>query len=298
MAIYEIQKNGNLKPIKSIPFIDEDEIHRISEGNLDVIFGLEFVRRELPINNFRIDTLAFDPQNNGFVIIEYKKKESFSVIDQGYAYLSLMLNNKADFILEYNNKMREPLKKSDIDWSQSRVMFISPTFTNYQKESINFKNLPIELWEIKKFTNNTIIYNKIKPARTAENINIITKGSKVIDKISSEIKTYTEEDLLRNSSPKIKKAFFSIKEEVYKLVGETDEKIGKTMANFILDGRGLVFVKPQKRKIILSLRKGKYKDKNGKLLPKGWGGYPVIGFSQDEFDIDYIKELIKKACEY
>lgn len=298
MAIYEIQKDANLKPIKSIPFADEEEIHRISEGNLDVIFGLEFVRRELPINNFRIDTLAFDPQNNAFVIIEYKKNESFSVIDQGYAYLGLMLNNKADFILEYNNKMQEPLKKSDIDWSQSRAMFISPAFTIYQKESINFKNLPIELWEIKKFTNNTISYNKIKPAKAAENINIITKGSKVIDKVSNEIKAYTEEDLLHTSSPKIKKAFLSIKEEVYKLDGESDEKIGKTMVNFILDGRGLVFVRPQKKKIKLGLRKGKYKDKNGKLLPKGWGGYPVIGFSQDEFDIDHVKELIKQACEY
>lgn len=297
MAIYEVQKGNNLKPIKSIPFVDEEEIHRISEGNLDVVFGLEFVRRELPINNFRIDTLAFDPQNNAFVIIEYKKKESFSVIDQGYAYLSLMLNNKADFILEYNDKMREPLKKSDIDWSQSRVIFISPTFTSYQKESINFKNLPIELWEIKKFTNNTISYNKIKPAKAAENINI-TKGNKVIDKVSDEIKTYTEEDLLHTSSSKIKKAFLSIKEEVYKVDGEVDEKIGKTMVNFILDGRGLVFVKSQKKKIKLAIRKGKYKDKNGKLLPKGWGGYPVIDFSQDEFDIDYIKELIKQACEY
>jgi len=298
MAIYEIQKDGNLKPIKSMPFANEDEIHRISEENLNTIFGLEFVRREFPINNFRIDTLAFDPQNNAFVIIEYKKDESFSVIDQGYAYLGLMLNNKADFILEYNNKMQEPLNKSDIDWSQSRVMFISPVFTIYQKESINFKNLPIELWEIKKFTNNFISYNKIKPAKSAEDINIITKGSKVINKISNEIKTYTEEDLLRSSSSKIKTAFSSIKEVVYNLDGEIDEKVGKTMVNFTLDDRGLVFVRPQKKKIRLWLRKGKYKDKNDKLLPKGWGGYPFIYFSEDEFDIDYIKELIKQACEY
>jgi hypothetical protein len=75
---------------------------------------------------------------------------NFSVIDQGYAYLSLMLNNKADFILEYNENCKDTLKRDDLDWSQSRVIFISPVFNNYQKESINFKDLPFELWEVKR----------------------------------------------------------------------------------------------------------------------------------------------------
>ena len=38
MAIYEIISNKNLEPIKSIPFSNEQEIHEISEKNLDVIF--------------------------------------------------------------------------------------------------------------------------------------------------------------------------------------------------------------------------------------------------------------------
>ena len=73
---------------------------------------LNFVKTEFAINNFRIDTLAFDDELNSFVIIEYKKDRSFSVIDQGYAYLALMLNNKADFILEYNENKNKTLKKS------------------------------------------------------------------------------------------------------------------------------------------------------------------------------------------
>ena len=66
------------------------------------MFGYEFVKSELQLGNLRIDTLAFDNENRSFVIIEYKIDQSFSVIDQGYAYLGLLLNNKADFILEYN----------------------------------------------------------------------------------------------------------------------------------------------------------------------------------------------------
>src|SRR5690606_32341252 len=117
------------------------------------IFGLDFVRSEFPIGNFRIDTLAFDKDTSSFVIIEYKRDKNFSVVDQGYAYLSLMLNNKADFILEYNENNKNTLRRDAVDWSQSRVIFISPSFTTYQKEAINFKDLPIELWEVKRYSN-------------------------------------------------------------------------------------------------------------------------------------------------
>lgn len=297
MAIYEIN-NNNLSPVKSVPFSQEKEIQIITEKNLDVIFGLEFIQTEYTLSNFRIDTLAFDPQSNAFAIIEYKKNENFHVIDQGYAYLASMLSNKADFILEYNDKMQSPLKKNDVDWSQSRVLFVSPSFTIYQKQAINFENLPIELWEIKRYSNNTLSYNKIRASQAAGNFNVIPKGSKAIKKVSDEIKTYTEEELLSGCSSKIEEVYSSLKKEIYLLYSDADEKIGKTMVNFSIDGRGLVFVRPQKNKIIIWLRKGKYYDKNEKLLPDGWGGYPTITFSEDEFDIDYLKELIKKAYEY
>jgi hypothetical protein len=78
------------------------------------------------LKQFRIDTLAFDPEAKSFVIIEYKRDKTFSVIDQGYAYLLLMLNNKADFILECNESQHQSLKRTDVDWSQSKVIFVSP----------------------------------------------------------------------------------------------------------------------------------------------------------------------------
>ena len=156
MALFSIDKlNGNkLEPIKNIPFELEKEIQAITEQNLDIIFGLEFVQTEFPVNNFRIDTLAFDKQTNAFALIEYKKDKNISVIDQGYAYLAQLLNNKADFVLNYNEKKKGSLKKSDVDWTQSKVIFISPSFTYFQKEAINFIDLPIELWEIKRLKQN------------------------------------------------------------------------------------------------------------------------------------------------
>ena len=89
--------NGKLAPIKEKKFKLERKLQDLVESNLNTLLGLEFISTEFKLKNFRIDTLAFDKESCSFAIIEYKRDRSFSVIDQGYAYLALMLNNKADF---------------------------------------------------------------------------------------------------------------------------------------------------------------------------------------------------------
>ena len=152
MNLY-ISENNKLKQIDKDTFDLEKDIQSLVETNLETIFNLEFVSSEFIINEFRIDTLAYDNENNCFVIIEYKKGSSYSVIDQGYSYMSVMLNNKSDFILEYIEKTGKSLKKGEVDFSQSRIIFISQSFNSYQKNSVNFKDVPFELWEIKKYSN-------------------------------------------------------------------------------------------------------------------------------------------------
>src|SRR3990172_13140051 len=123
---------GSLSPIKLLSLNREKDIQTMTEKNLDLIFGLKFVCSEFQVGNFRLDTIGFDEEAKSFVIIEYKKDQNFSIIDQGYAYLSLMLNNKADFVLAYNENAGSSSKKADFDWSQSKVIFVSPSFTPYQ----------------------------------------------------------------------------------------------------------------------------------------------------------------------
>lgn len=172
MANYR-NRDGNLELIKENPFKLEKEIQTLTEQNLKLIFGLDFVKSEFSLNNFRIDTLAFDHDASAFVIIEYKRDKNFSVIDQGYAYLSLMLNNKADFILEYNECGKDILKRNDVDWSQSKVIFVSPSFTTYQREAINFKDLPIELWEVKRYDNATVSYSQIQTSGAQDRKSVV-----------------------------------------------------------------------------------------------------------------------------
>ena len=86
-----------LKIVKEKPYKLEREIQSLFENNLITLMGLQLVKSEFTIKSRRIDTLAYDAQSKAFVIIEYKRSKNISVVDQGFTYLSLMLENKADF---------------------------------------------------------------------------------------------------------------------------------------------------------------------------------------------------------
>jgi hypothetical protein len=193
MEVFNI-KNNKVEVVELNPFKLEKDIQDVMEKNTESFFGLEFVRSEFPIGEFRIDTLCFDNETNSFVLIEYKKGSSYSVIDQGYSYLSLMLNNKSEFIIEYNERLNKTLKRDDVDWTQSRILFISQSFSSYQRNSVNFKNLPFELWEIKRFNNDTIVLNKHN-STSKESIDTLSnlESSNLIDSVSKEIQVVDEE---------------------------------------------------------------------------------------------------------
>lgn len=300
MFLYNI--NGEkLEEIKEIPFKKEIELHKLCEGNLENIFGLKFVRREFSFNNFRLDTLAFDESSKAFVIIEYKNTSSFSVIDQGYAYLSLLLNNKAEFILEYNENCNTTLKRDNVDWSQSRVIFVSPSFNNYQKESINFKDLPFELWEVKKFSNSTVYFNSIKPSKSSESIKTITTSINQAKTVNDEVIVYTEEDHYKNSSEEIIDLYCKIKEFILSLNDNINIKVKKMEIGFLYNNKIMIDILLQKKglKIWLNTKMGTIDDSKNiaKDMSKtghwGNGDYEIQIANDDE--LEYIFSLIKQT---
>ena len=299
MFLYKID-GGTLEAIEENPFSKEIELHKLCENNLESIFGLKFVKREFTYNNFRLDTLAFDESNKSFVIIEYKNNSNFSVIDQGYAYLSLMLNNKADFILEYNENCNNTLKRDDVDWSQSRVIFVSPIFNNYQKESINFKDLPFELWEVKRFSNNTIYFNQIKSSKKAESIKNISTNSSEVDIVNKEVKVYTEEQHLNNSNEEILELYDKIRSFILSLDDNIEIKAKKLEVGFVYNKKVMVDIHLQRKalKMWLNTKIGILDDLKNitrNVSNTGhWGnGDYEIQISNDD-EIEYIFSLIKQ----
>lgn len=303
MPVFKIN-NFKLLEVKNIPFSLEKELQNITEKNLTNIFNLEFVSSEFELNNFRLDTVAFDRETNSFVIIEYKKNKNFSVIDQGYSYLSLMLNNKADFILEYNEKMEHSLKKNDVDWSQSKVLFISSVFTSYQRNAIGFKDLPIEIWEVKKYDNGTIFYNQLKPLEARESIKTISKN-KTVEKVNKEIREYSFDDIFKKDWIKQKKLFDTLREDILEIDERIEEKINKFYIGYKIGFFNVCTIHAFKSKLELHLirvEKGDLKDPKNEIdqtpwQKYGWGkfcSYTIKNFNEIDYGLALIKQVYEK----
>ncbi|ATH94659.1 hypothetical protein ACH95_15990 [Bacillus glycinifermentans] len=302
MYLFQLHQQ-DLKEIREKPFKKEKDIQHLCEKNLKQLLGLRFIASEFRVAGFRIDTLAFDDQTQSFVIIEYKNKKHSSVIDQGYAYLSVMLNNKADFILEYNENQDTQLKRNSVDWSQSKVIFISPEFTTHQKESINFRDLPMELWEIKRYENNIIQMNPIRPTGASGSINTISKQSVAIEQVSREIKVFTEEDHLTRKPDEVIDLYQQLKEEILNLGDNLSIRATKLYIAFTINKRNMVDVRLLKKglKIWINAKRGELDDPAGLMRDvagKGhWGNGDYEVQINDEEHIEYIIHLIKQVYE-
>ncbi|MBO4646868.1 MAG: hypothetical protein J5806_01785 [Lentisphaeria bacterium] len=303
MSLFSLGKDG-LGQIREAPFKLEKEIQTLIENNLGKLLNLEFVKSEFSISGsvqqLRIDTLAFDSQSKSFVIIEYKQDKNFSVVDQGYAYLSVMLNNKADFILEYNECNDKPLKKTDVDWSQSRVIFISQAFTPYQKEAINFKDLPIALWEIKRFSNQTVSFEEIRKINATESIKTVSASGSAVNAVSQEVVVYTENDRLKDVPEDIRGLYNQLRERIFDL-DNVEIKVTKLYIAFTINGSNFTDIIIQKKglKIFLNMEQGSLEDPY-KLTRDvthvghhGNGDYE-LNISNAE-KLDYVLSLIKQS---
>lgn len=277
MPIFK-QQNNSLQAIREVKLEFEKDLQSVAEKNLESVFGLQFVASEFRLNNLRIDTLAFDPETNAFVIIEFKRDKSFSVVDQGFAYLALMLNNKSDFILEYNEKMHQSLKREDVDWSQSRVLFVAHSFTQHQRQAINFKDLPIELWEVRKYENDILSFNLLKAINTAESIKTVTKDES-ISQVSKEVHTYTLEDHLKESWPTSSELYAEFDERLNEVDSRFEQKINKHYIAYRIDGKNIceVVVQKQGLKVHFDAPLKVYNDPENKLEDCSQKGHWATG---------------------
>lgn len=299
MIIYN--NTGNkLVQVKEKPFKLEKEIQSIFESNLQNIMGLLFVKSEFTIKNKRIDTLAYDKETNAFIIIEYKRDKNYSVVDQGLTYLNLMLQNKAEFILTYNETLRDVLHSKDVDWSQSRVAFVSPSFTDNQISASDFKDFGIELWEIKQFENNTISINTIKKSSGAPSIKPLLENSDSLKEVKENIKVYTEEDHFSNGSDYIIELYEKFKSSILNLTDGIEILPQKYYIAF-KKGSNISDIEIQKKslKIFINAKIGSLDDPKGLVKDvsnighRGNGDYQIQ--IENDNDLEYIMSLIKQV---
>lgn len=295
------QQGVNLEEAQEKPFVLERDIQNLFEANLKALMSLQLVKSEFTIKNKRIDTLAFDQETKAFIIIEYKKDKNHSVVDQGVSYLNLMLEYKADFIIEYNESLNQNLKRENVDWSQVKVCFVSQSFTENQKQSTNFKDLSIELWEVRRFTNDVLIVNPIKKSTSAPTIKTIANQNQLLQKVAIEIKEYSEQDHLNGKSPYVKELYESFKNGILNLPGDISLVPKKTYIAFKTK-TNVVDIELQMNsfKMWINLKKNLLDDpkhlmRDVSMLKghNGNGDYELI--VKDTLHLEYILSLIKQA---
>lgn len=299
MTLYAI-KDDKLEAVHEAPFKLEREIQKLFEANLAKVMGLKLVRSEFTIKNKRIDTLAYDEQAKAFIIIEYKRDKNVSVVDQGFTYLRLMLENKADFVLEHQGQLNSILKMADVDWSQTRVVFVSPNFTDNQMQATNFKDIAIELWEVKRYANRTVSIIPIKKSNSATSIKPLTQKNTEFKAISDEIKVYTEEDHRKSTSEGIYELYEQFRDAILNLASDIEIKPQKFYIAFKKNGNvACVEMKKKKMKIHIGAKAGTLDDPKGlakdvsNIGHYGTGDYEVQVDSDK--DLEYIMSLIKQV---
>lgn len=301
MPVFQIKKK-KLLPVKEKRFNLERDLQKLVEDNLKTLFGLEFVSSEFPIEEFYIDTLAFDPETNAFTIIEYKKDKSLSIVDQGLHYLSLLHTNKSDFVLALSEKKNKFFKKQSIDWQSSKVIFIARSFSERQVGSTNFRNFPIELWQAALYEGGLFDITLIETERTGEPITEVVKDSKT-RKIAETIKEFTEQDHKRNGSPKTREWYGQLKTKILDLDERIKVHITRSYIAFKTKETNFVYTRIQSTKLVIDIRIDKPKQVPGieikKNTVRAWDTTPSWRtYIKRNEDIRKVMDFIEQSYNY
>ena len=303
MDIYKIGA-AELQSIKEKPFKLEKEMQALFEENLTKLTGLILVKSEFSLKQFRFDTLVFDEEKQSFVVIEYKRDKSQSVIDQGVSYLNAMLEYKDSLMVEYNEQhLGRTLKRSDIDWSQSRILFVANAFNDYQKNATNFKNLGIELIEFKRYQNDLLTVDFIERSKHAPALPQSVSDqaeSAPLTNIAKEIVVYDEETFYKRGSETTIELYERFRQAILNLDDQLQLVYTKFYAAFKKDKTNIIDIAMQKvtLKLYINAAWGTLEDSKGlfrdmrDLGHYGNGDYEVT--VKDTEQLEYILSVIKQ----
>lgn len=298
MKVYKIEPDNKLIRLNEKKIKLEKNIQKLIENNLTLIFNLEFIDTEFPIKNRRIDTLAYDPETKSFIIIEYKRDRSKSVVDQGYAYIALLLEYQANFVLKYNEVKGTNKLINDFDWSQSKIIIIANKFLEYSKEAV-VSRMPFELWEVSKFNYNTLILTKIEPkySISIDDVSAVFRKKRQIEK---EVHVYDEEYHISKRPSLIRDLFKNLKEEILNIDENIEMKPVKLYIAFKINGSNfaLLFILNKRIDVYLSKLKEQFDDPRKILedVPESYQWGNICRFKCDSIEkIPYAINLIKQS---
>lgn len=259
-----------------IPFESEYLLHNLTQRNLKELFGLEFVASEIQLNNLRLDNLAFDPESNSFVIIEYKNELNLNVLNQAQDYHDLIQENKEFFMDRLENK-------KNVDFKNIKIMIIGPEFT---QDQINESKDNVELWKITLFDDGEVTYENLND-NTVKALNIDLEDLKL-----------TEKMLLDDKSDYMKGLYCNLKNRVLDEFEDAHVKFLVDQFAFKVNDKLISVVRFQKSSFNIYIYGNDLKDADDliDISNKSTGGNANYNMKyKSDDDLDYFISLFKQV---
>lgn len=156
----------------------------------------------------------------------------------------------------------------------------------------DFKDLSIELWEVRRYANDTLMFSPIGKSKHAVSISPLMKSSNNVKEVISKTVPYSEDTLFKNIPEDIRTLYEKFRDGILELDSEIIIKFTKLYAAFKKNGSNVCDLEPFK---------GSLRDGNGlavdvsNLGHHGNGDYRIQIRDADQYE--YILSLIKQAIK-
>ncbi|MDW7755474.1 MAG: DUF5655 domain-containing protein [Brevefilum sp.] len=295
MPLYQMTNEQTVIQIKPTSFLNEKQLQRLFESNLEKLLGVRFIATEFFTGDRqkgRIDTLGLD-QNGAPTIIEYKKSSKENVINQGLFYMDWLVDHKGDFTMEAQEMLGNQI---EIDWSQPRLILIAEGFSEYDKYAVNRIGANIELWTYHRYGEEYLYLDPIFTSKPQKPTPAVEDGDEQITI------TYSVDDHLKGKNEQTRNIFATLQERILSLAegSEIIEKANKMYIGY-KHGKNFCEIKIQTNglKMWLDIPYEELDDPRQLVRDvkhvghHGTGDVEVKVNSPDE--IDYVMDLIEQS---
>jgi len=316
MALFKIEKN-QVQRIKSAKAEREKDIQIVFEENLEAILNIYFLETEYPTSfGGRIDSLGIDKDGSP-VIIEYKKTQSESIINQGLSYLKWLLDHKDAFEKLVSEKLSkrwdspvltwEGVKSVDkfVNWDTPRVICVAENYNKFDLDTVDILPIKIELLTYTLYENGILQVESQSQEKIKVSTSEIIKNNKK-ERTRQLQKDYTVEEHLIKCGKDIKDLFLQLKEKIISIDENITEDPKKLYVAYKIDSTNFadVIFYHNELRISLNVKSGDLKDPHSittdftKPKKGHWGNGDYEAKIQNKEDLDKVFDLIKQSYDY
>ncbi len=138
----------------------EKSLQTLFEANLEALLGVRFLASEFVTNEGgRMDTLGID-ENNGPVVIEYKRASNENVINQGLFYLDWLMGHRKDFEWLVMERLGKEVAQK-VDWSGSRLICVAGDFQKWDEHAVKQMNRTIDLVRYRRYGDELLLLEQL-----------------------------------------------------------------------------------------------------------------------------------------